>query len=158
QDRIDNIELSHTVNRLTTLDQIMFGDINESNLSGYGNAEFKFDKLIINTGLRYDYFKFDFYDKLSTTYSNEATNKGILSPKLNFLYQYNDKLQLVLKSGKGFHSNDTRVNIANGIRKTLPASYGSDLGFVWKPMPKLIVNSALWYLFLEQEFIYVGDA
>ena len=68
QDRIDNIELSHTVNRLTTLDQIMLGDINESNLSGYGNAEFKFDKLIINTGLRYDYFKFDYYDKLSPTY------------------------------------------------------------------------------------------
>lgn len=158
QDKVADIELSHTVNRLTTLDNIMLGDINESNLSAYGNAEFKFNKLIINPGIRYDYFKFDYYDKLSPTYSNEATNKGILSPKLNFLYQYNDKLQLVLKSGKGFHSNDTRVNIANGVRKTLPASYGSDLGFVWKPMPKLIVNSALWYLFLEQEFVYVGDA
>ena len=33
-----------------------------------------------------------------------------------------------------------------------------DLGTVWKPFPKLVVNSALWYLFLEQEFVYVGDA
>lgn len=158
QDKVSDIELSHTVNRLTTLDNIMLGDINESNLSAYGNAEFNFNKLIINSGIRYDYFKFDYYDKLSSTYSNEATNKGILSPKLNFLYQYNSKLQFVLKSGKGFHSNDSRVNIASGVRKTLPASYGSDLGFVWKPTPKLIVNSALWYLFLEQEFVYVGDA
>jgi outer membrane receptor protein involved in Fe transport len=24
--------------------------------------------------------------------------------------------------------------------------------------PRLIVNSALWYLYLQQEFVYVGDA
>ncbi len=158
QDKVDDIELSHTANRVTTLQNIMLGDVNETNLSGYGNSEFKFDKLIVNAGLRYDYFKFDYYDKLNPTYSNEAVNKGILSPKLNFLYKHNDKLQLFLKSGKGFHSNDTRVNVANGGRKTLPASYGSDLGFIWKPTPKLIFNSAVWYLFLEQEFVYVGDA
>jgi outer membrane receptor protein involved in Fe transport len=158
QDKVDDIELSHTANRVTTLQNIMLGDVNETNLSGYANTEFKFDKLILNAGLRYDYFKFDYYDKLSPTYSNEAVNKGILSPKLNFLYKHNDKLQLFLKSGKGFHSNDTRVNVANGGRKTLPASYGSDLGFVWKPTSKLIFNSAVWYLFLEQEFVYVGDA
>ena len=158
QDKVDDIELSHTANRVTTLQNIMLGDVNETNLSGYANTEFKFDKLILNAGLRYDYFKFDYYDKLSPTYSNEAINKGILSPKLNFLYKHNDKLQVFLKSGKGFHSNDTRVNVANGGRKTLPASYGSDLGFVWKPTSKLIFNSAVWYLFLEQEFVYVGDA
>jgi hypothetical protein len=32
------------------------------------------------------------------------------------------------------------------------------IGTIWKPFPKLIVNSALWYLYLEQEFVYVGDA
>ncbi len=40
----------------------------------------------------------------------------------------------------------------------LPAAYGSDLGFIWKPIPRLFVNTSLWYLWLEQEFVYVGDA
>ena len=158
QDKVDDIELSHTANRITTLQNIMLGDVNETNLSSYGNTEFNLDKLIINAGLRFDYFKFDYYDKLNPIYSNKAVNKGIVSPKLSFLYKYNDKLQLFLKSGKGFHSNDTRVNVTNGGRKTLPASYGSEVGFIWKPIPKLIFNSAVWYLFLEQEFVYVGDA
>ena len=43
-------------------------------------------------------------------------------------------------------------------RQILPASYGSDLGFIWKPFSSLLVNAAAWHLFLEQEFVYVGDA
>jgi hypothetical protein len=35
---------------------------------------------------------------------------------------------------------------------------GTDVGTIWKPFPRLIVNSALWYLYLQQEFVYVGDA
>jgi outer membrane receptor protein involved in Fe transport len=34
----------------------------------------------------------------------------------------------------------------------------TDVGTIWKPFPRLIVNSALWYLYLQQEFVYVGDA
>jgi hypothetical protein len=45
----------------------------------------------------------------------------------------------------------------NGI-EVLPFAYGLDLGGVIKPMPRLWVNWALWYLYLEQEFVYVGDA
>ena len=81
-----------------------------------------------------------------------------MSPKLNFLYNVKDDLQLYLKSGKGFHSNDTRVVVRRASENILPAAYGSDLGMIWKPVPKMIVNTAFWYLFLEQEFVYVGDA
>lgn len=47
QDKVDDIELSHTANRVTTLQNIMLGDVNETNLSGYANTEFKFDKLVL---------------------------------------------------------------------------------------------------------------
>lgn len=67
-------------------------------------------------------------------------------------------LQLYLKTGRGFHSNDTRVVINQKGYKILPAAYGFDGGFIWKPVPKMFVNAAYWYLFLEQEFVYVGDA
>jgi outer membrane receptor protein involved in Fe transport len=80
-----------------------------------------------------------------------------VSPKLNIFYTLNKSLQLYLKNGKGFHSNDTRVVLPQTGQRVLPASYGSDLGFIWKPFKSLLINAAAWHLFLEQEFVYVGD-
>jgi hypothetical protein len=37
----------------------------------------------------------------------------------------------------------------------LPTAIGTDVGT--ETFPRLIVNSALWYLYLQQEFVYVGD-
>jgi len=42
--------------------------------------------------------------------------------------------------------------------EVLPAAYGTDFGMIWKPSPNMIVNVAYWWLYLEQEFVYVGDA
>lgn len=156
-DAVKDIELSHTLNRKTTLQQIQLGDINETNLFGYMNAEFKLGKWLINPGLRADYLKFEYADKLATTYKTQTEGKAILSPKLNFLYTANNSLQYFIKLGKGFHSNDTRVVVAESGRKILPAAWGADAGLSWKPIPRLIVNTALWYLYLQQEFVYVGD-
>jgi hypothetical protein len=49
------------------------------------------------------------------------------------------------------------VVIAEKGKNILPASYNADLGFSWKPLPNVLINASLWYLFLEQEFVYVGD-
>ncbi|WP_179376205.1 TonB-dependent receptor [Winogradskyella wichelsiae] len=154
----DDVELSRTLNRSTTLENIQLGDINQTNIDAFVNAEFEFGKFKVAPALRLDYFKFMYNDALQTNYTTLSETKTILSPKLNFFYNAQDNLQLYLKSGLGFHSNDTRVVVANGGEDILPRSYGADLGTVWKPFPKLVVNSALWYLFLEQEFVYVGDA
>lgn len=43
-------------------------------------------------------------------------------------------------------------------KEILPSAYGSDLGFIYKPFKNMIVNAAYWYLYLQQEFVYVGDA
>ncbi|MFK7832373.1 MAG: TonB-dependent receptor plug domain-containing protein [Winogradskyella sp.] len=157
-DIVNDVELSRTLNRTTTLENIQLGDINQTNIDAFVNAEFEFGKLKIAPALRLDYFKFLYNDALQTNYETLSETKTILSPKLNFFFNAQDNLQLYLKSGLGFHSNDTRVVVANGGEDILPRSYGADLGTVWKPLPKLVVNSALWYLFLEQEFVYVGDA
>ncbi|MDH7911126.1 TonB-dependent receptor [Winogradskyella sp. SYSU M77433] len=157
-DIVNDIELSHTLNRTETLEYIQLGDINQTNIDAFAKAEFEFGKFKIAPALRLDYFKFMYNDQLQTAYETQSETKTILSPKLNFYLNAKDNLQLYLKSGLGFHSNDTRVVVANGGEDILPRSYGADLGTVWKPFPKLVVNSALWYLFLEQEFVYVGDA
>ncbi|MCL9806300.1 TonB-dependent receptor [Flavobacterium amniphilum] len=157
-DATSNSELSHTVNRKTTLEQKKLGDIDQTNLFAYLNAEFDFGKLKVNPALRMDYFKFNYYDKLAPTYEDQTQNKTKFSPKLNLIYTQNANFQMFVKSGFGFHSNDTRVVVAQSGKKILPTSFGADFGIIYKPFPKLLVNSALWMLNLEQEFVYVGDA
>jgi outer membrane receptor for Fe3+-dicitrate len=155
---VDDIELSRTLNRSTTLENVQLGDLNQTNVDAFITAEFEFGKFKVAPALRVDYFKFMYNDKLQTNYTTLSETKSLVSPKLNFYYDASQNLQLYLKSGIGFHSNDTRVVVNQLGRDILPRAYGVDLGKIWKPIPKLVVNSALWYLFLEQEFVYVGDA
>ncbi|UFH34596.1 TonB-dependent receptor [Flavobacterium acetivorans] len=151
-------ELSHTLNRTTTLENIKLGDIDQTNGFSYLNSEIKLGKLTINPAVRLDYFKFNYQDKLAPVYNNQSETEVKVSPKLNFIYSQNNNLQFFVKSGIGFHSNDTRVVVQNDGKQILPTAIGMDVGTIWKPFPRLFVNSALWYLYLQQEFVYVGDA
>lgn len=157
-DIVNNVELSRTRNRNITLQNVQLGDINQTNVDTFVNAQIDFGKFKLNPALRLDYFKFLYNDDLQSNFETQSEAKTIISPKLNFFYNANTNLQLYLKSGLGFHSNDTRVVVANNGEAILPRSYGLDIGTVVKPTSKLVVNSAVWYLFLEQEFVYVGDA
>jgi outer membrane receptor protein involved in Fe transport len=49
------------------------------------------------------------------------------------------------------------VAVEQNGREVLPPAYGTDIGGVFKVGRKLVLQSALWYLWLAQEFIYVGD-
>ena len=157
-DATKDTELSHTLGRFTTLETLKLGDIDQTNIFSYINAEFDLGKLKINPAIRLDYFKFGYQDKTAAVYKNQSESKMKFSPKLNFIFAQNSNLQFYLKSGLGFHSNDTRVVVAQTGKKILPTAFSSDLGTIFKPFPKLVVTSALWYLYLEQEFVYVGDA
>ncbi|GAB3656529.1 TonB-dependent receptor [Echinicola sediminis] len=156
-DRSINNELTHTVNRKTNLDSLSLGNILETNAYGFTNLEFEWSKFSFKTGLRMDFFNFNYYDQLLSTYLPKTKETWILSPNVKVKYSPNEVLQLYLKSGKGFHSNDTRVSVVATNKEPLPSAWGTDLGLTWKPMDKLLINSALWYLHLDQEFVYVGD-
>lgn len=151
-------ELSRTANRTETLDLLQLGDINETNLAAYTGTTIDIGKWSFNPSVRLDYFDFQYYDKLLPVYNTQAQTRAIVSPKLNVLFNPGETLQLYLKSGKGFHSNDTRVVVAQEGEEILPAAYGFDIGYIWKPADNLFINMAYWNLYLEQEFVYVGDA
>jgi outer membrane receptor for Fe3+-dicitrate len=157
-DNADDIELSNTLNRQTTLNRISLGDVDETNTYAFLNTELKTGKWTINPSLRLDHFNFSYVNKITETYDNQSESKVAFSPKLNTIYSVNRNWQLFLKSGIGFHSNDTRVVVANNGEDILPAAYGVDFGTIIKPINKLALNATLWGLFLEQEFVYVGDA
>lgn len=157
-DDVNEVQLSRTKNRQEVLERLAYGNIDELNGYSFFNLTYKKNKWTINPGLRLDYFKFDYEDLLSETYDNKSENKLFLGPKLNIIYAASQGLQLFAKTGIGFHSNDTRVVTANNGKEILPAAYSADLGAIIKPMDKFMLNAALWTLFLEQEFVYVGDA
>lgn len=157
-DETKDSELSNTKNRTTTINQLKLGNINQKNYFSYINTDIELGDFTINPAVRLDYFQFSYLDKLAPTFQIDNEEKVKISPKLNFLFAPNNKVQYFLKSGLGFHSNDTRVIVSQTDKKTLPTSAGADLGTIFKPMNNLIINSALWFLQLEQEFVYVGDA
>ena len=164
-DGIDPSFLAHTVDGDTILNYIQLGRIHETNVNGYLNETLQIGSWLFNAGLRADYLHF-YYDNQAPAsdtsaaiYANKAptAGKAIFCPKLNIQYTFSGQTQLYIKAGKGFHSNDARIVIANEGYQILPAAYGADLGANWKPAPRLFVNAALWYLYLQQEFTYGAD-
>lgn len=158
QDLTQGTELSHTKDRIITLERKNFGDINEINAAAYADELVQVsDRVTINAGVRVDYFRSQYTDRLTAQPQTEHADAAIVSPKLNIYYTASPRLQLYLNTGKGFHSNDARVVVPQGGKSILPTAYGSDLGLIIKPLPKLLINVAAWYLWLAQEFVFVGD-
>ena len=157
-DDVMDIELAKA-NRTTFFNSIQKGDVKELNSFLYVNQDVELsDKFSLNTGLRYDHFIFKYKDELAGATDFSKQKKGTVSPKLNISYSPNQKVKLYLNNGIGFHSNDTRVILDNGADDILPKVFGTDLGIIFKPNKNLILKTALWHLYSEQEFVYVGDA
>lgn len=152
-----NIALKNSEKR-TVLDTIVSGKVYQQNTNTY--LDFTLDineQFSINAGTRFDYFQFKFSEDKTDSLSGI---KSIIraSPKLNFYYLAHEKLQFFLKSGIGFHSNDARAVVINKVENSLPKAYGSEVGSEFKIGNRILMNAALWGLYLENELVYVGDA
>lgn len=157
-DDVNDIHLYRTRSRKEFLGDIVRGDIDETNLYAYVNETFFITpRLSANASVRLDHFTFNHIDALTPDYVRQSVSKTVVSPKLNFSYDASRNVNVFLKSGIGFHSNDTRVVVAQGGEEILPRAYGLDVGANFKIGDKLLLSTALWMLDLEQEFVYVGD-
>lgn len=157
-DKVNGIELSRVQARHNYLGDIALGDVDQINADLFADVNWHLTaRLTLNAGARFDAFSFQYADKLVNAYERKTASAQRISPKLNLYYNATPQLQVYLKNGIGFHSNDTRVAVAENTSETLPAAYGTDLGVFAKPFPNLLVNVAVWRLHLDQEFVYVGD-
>lgn len=162
-DITNNSELSHTLDRFTTLQLYKLGNITQFSIAPYVSETVHFNNhFTLNAGLRYDQFYNRYNNKLATDETLPGAgiykaNAGTLSPKLSLYYQVNNALQFYVTSGRGFHSNDTRAVVVQNGYRVLPAAYGSDFGTIFKPAKNLLINAAVWYIYLQQEFVYSGD-
>ena len=135
------------------------GDVKETNLFAWIQQELELgDRFNLTAALRYDHFRFRYRDELAGATDFSGRQQSVISPKLNISFNAGPNIKLYLQNGIGFHSNDSRVILGNQAEGLLPRVYGTDLGLVWKPYKNLILKSALWHLYAEQEFVYVGDA
>ena len=155
-DATKDSRLSNAVSR-KFLSDIKLGNIKETNVYAFMQQQLNTGKWLFDAGVRVDYFSFGYLDKLNTA-QQPSQQKAIVSPKLNIQYTINKQVQLFVKAGKGFHSNDARVVVENDGKQILPAAYGTDFGVILKPTENMLINIAAWYLHLDQEFVYVGDA
>jgi len=163
-DKPDPIWLAHT-EKAQFLNYLQRGKVREWNANAWIDETLEMGKWTFTTGVRIDHFYFYYLnlapasDTAAAIFSGEpiSRRKAILCPEASLQYTLNPTLQLYLKTGKSFHSNDARVVIANQGAGILPPAYGVDLGINWKPLPDLFVNAAVWYLYLQQEFTYGQD-
>ncbi|MFT5886760.1 MAG: hypothetical protein ACI9IP_003229 [Arcticibacterium sp.] len=157
KDLVADNELARTKAKIEILESLQYGDIDETNAFAGLEAQLYLNKWQVILGLRLDHFNFRYSDNLLDNATAYASQKTLLSPKLNFIYQANPNAQYYLKMGTGFHSNDSRAVTFDNVGQVLPRSYGADLGSILKPSKGLLLNAALWFLKLDQEFVYVGD-
>ncbi len=116
-------------------------------------------------GIRGDYYRFDVDAGESANGGDES--ESIVSPKASLIYAFSDSSEAYLSGGYGFHSNDARgvtasIDPVTGEPVTsadpLVESKGAELGFkaVW--LDRWNASLALWYLELDSELLFVGDA
>lgn len=157
-DDINDIELSRAVKR-QFIEFVQKGDVKEANGFLYWNQQIDLnDKFSVTGALRFDQFRFSYIDRLTGETGLRHQQRSIVSPKLNFSYTVSPTVKVYFNNGIGFHSNDTRVILDNTAKNILPKVYGTDIGIVLKPVKNLVLKTAFWHLYSEQEFVYVGDA
>ena len=156
-DIVKDNELSRSQNRTTTLEQLSLGNVYETNAWAFLSENWSYKRWQLDLSARLDLFRFAYADRLLPNSSSDPVWKAIISPKLNLQFQASPKMVLFAKTGLGFHSNDSRVVVARSGEQVLPPAYGLDVGAQFKLFPRLLINTALWGLWMEQEFVYVGD-
>ena len=163
--RIDQagLDLRNAQRRVIT-DTITQGRLFQQNHFAYLDETLTLtERLTVNAALRADVFSFDFRGLLADSARALQPLRGQVvrarvSPKLNFYYQLAPNVQLFVRSGFGFHSNDARGVVRGTVGdNVLPRALGYEVGSTFKPVPNLVVNAALWSLHLQDELVYIGD-
>ena len=148
-------------------------DVTESSVGFYYENKIQWaEKVRSVAGLRGDIYSFD-------VSSDKALNSGeetaaIGSPKLSFVFGPWAKTEFYTQAGMGFHSNDgrgvtSRVDPITGTPLNLDGdpiqqadplvqTYGAEVGVRTLLVPNLQSTLSLWWLDVDSELIFVGDA
>ncbi len=123
------------------------------------------DKLRSVLGVRYDYYTADVTSNLDV--NSGSGNDSLVSPKVALIYSATDNSELYFNAGYGMHSNDARgvaINVdpvsGDPVEQVdlLVQSKGAEIGGRSFITDQLNVAVSVWYLELDSELLFVGDA
>lgn len=132
----------------------------------YRNRTQWLPKFRTESGLRGDIFVFD-VDSDTLAANSGQRHDAIVSPKLSLVFGPWASTEVYLNGGFGLHSNDARgatitIDPQSGERAErvdpLVRSRGAEVGVRSTWIPHLNTTLALWYLELDSELLFVGDA
>ncbi len=165
QDRIDPVGLYSTLRRdrlsTTREDNVVEGS---AGIYAQNDAQWN-DWFRSILGLRYDWYRFNVDSNIPENSGNATA--GIVSPKASFVFGPWYKTEYFLNYGSGFHSNDARGVTIKVDPKTgdpvdaatpLVRSTGAEVGLRTEAIKDVQSSLALWYLKLDSELVFVGDA
>ena len=164
-DDIDEVGLYGTVGRTRT-DVTRSDTVEELSGSLWTEAEVAVtDRLRTTVGVRADAYDWD-------VSAIEMENSGsgddsLISPKMSLAYRFTDGFEGYASWAKGFHSNDVRgatitIDPVTGdpadAVDVLVESEGAELGVRWERGRRFNMTLAAFWLELDSELVYVGDA
>ncbi len=132
----------------------------------YAQSEIEWSRTLRTTfGLRADAYQFDVTSNLP---ANSGTGSdALVSPKFGLVFSPSVGTEFYANAGTGFHSNDARgaviaVDPATGEpadRVTpLVRAKGAEIGLRTVKVRGLQSTLSLWYLGIDSELLFVGDA
>ncbi len=164
-DDIDEVTLNKTVNG-QFFSNVRSDQVDQASIGLYYENQYAWtDQLRSVVGVRYDYYDFDVNANLLANAG--SGDDALVSPKVALIYTASDEFELYANAGYGMHSNDARgVTITVDPVTSDPAeqvdalvrSKGAELGGRAFLTDRLNVSVALWYLELDSELLFVGDA
>jgi len=108
-------------------------------------------------GVRVDFMHFD-DDGVHGTESGHRDD-AIVSPKGSVVFGPWRDSELYLSAGMGFHSNDARgVTASVDSADPMVRTYGAEVGVRTSYVPGLQTTLAFWWLDVDNELLFVGDA
>lgn len=164
-DDINEVGLYRTQAR-QRFDTVRSDDVAESSLAAYAEVDWSItERLRANLGLRADYLRWTVNSVLPVNSGRGSDTQ--LSPKLSLAYRLNDRLEGYANFGRGMHSNDVRgttieLDPASGepvsaVSALVPSS-GAELGFRYEQGPDFNAAVAAFWVELDSELVFVGDA
>jgi outer membrane receptor protein involved in Fe transport len=164
-DRLDPVALYGTVRR-ERISTTREDRVRETSYALYFENQTRWSEWFRTiAGIRGDAYHFDVDSNLQENTGSRSASIG--SPKLSAVFGPWNKTEYFVNFGEGFHSNDARGTTAHVDPKTgdaidpvtpLVRAKGAEIGLRTEAIPKLQSSLALWYLHLDSELVFVGDA
>lgn len=164
-DDIDEVALFRTQNK-TRLGTVRSDEVSQSSVGVYLQAETQWnERWRTQFGVRADYYDFSVESNLPA--NSGDSDDSIVAPKMSIVYALDPESEIYLSTGRGFHSNDARgttirIDPTTGVPvervDPLVASTGAEFGYRTLRNERLNLSASLWYLELDSELLFVGDA